>query len=128
MTTHPVLKSTKYVEKIVTALTKMTEDCKRHFRLKARYLLDRIVRKFGFDMVSSLVPKNDATTHKRLKNLRKLQERRKKVGERHEEEEDGDSDDGLGFQLKSKPKTIDEILADSDEEEMEVEQVDLSLD
>ncbi len=46
------------------------------------------------------------------------------VGERHEEEEDdGDSDDGLGFQLKSKPKTIDEILANSDDEEMEVEQV-----
>ena len=46
------------------------------------------------------------------------------VGERHDEEEDdGDSDDGLGFQLKSKPKTIDEILAHSDDDEMEVEQV-----
>jgi hypothetical protein len=41
VTTHPILKSTRHVEKIVTALTKMTEDCKRHFRLKARYLLDR---------------------------------------------------------------------------------------
>jgi ribosomal RNA-processing protein 12 len=75
-------------------------------------------------MVSSLVPKNDVITHKRLKNLRKLQERRKKAGERIEDEDDdGDSDDGLGFKIKSKPKTIDEILADSDEEEMEVEQV-----
>ena len=75
-------------------------------------------------MVSSLVPKNDVITHKRLKNLRKLQERRKKAGERHEEEEDeGDSDDGLGFKLKSKPKTIDEILAHSDEDDMDVDQV-----
>ena len=50
------------------------------------------------------------------------------VGERHDDEEDeGDSDDGLGFQLKSKPKTIDEILANSDDEEMEVEQVRTSL-
>ena len=45
----------------------------------AHFIISRIVRKFGFDMVSSLVPKNDVTTHKRLKNLRKLQERRKKV-------------------------------------------------
>ena len=81
----------------------------------------RIVRKFGFDMVSSLVPKSDVVTHKRLKNLRKLQERRKKLNDRtNDDDDDGDSDDGLGFQLKSKPKTIDEILADSDGEDMDV--------
>jgi ribosomal RNA-processing protein 12 len=74
-------------------------------------------------MVSSLVPKSDVITHKRLKNLRKLQERRKKLGDRQNgDDDDGDSDDGLGFQLKSKPKTIDEILADSDDD-MEVDQV-----
>ena len=49
------------------------------FFFESHFLISRIVRKFGFDMVSSLVPKNDVTTHKRLKNLRKLQERRKKV-------------------------------------------------
>ena len=74
-------------------------------------------------MVSSLVPKSDVVTHKRLKNLRKLQERRKKLGERQDDDDDADSDDGLGFQLKSKPKTIDEILADSDGDDMEVDQV-----
>ena len=75
-------------------------------------------------MVSSLVPKSDVVTHKRLKNLRKLQERRKKLNDRtNEDDDDADSDDGLGFQLKSKPKTIDEILADSDEDDMEVDQV-----
>ena len=68
-------------------------------------------------MVSSLVPKSDVVTHKRLKNLRKLQERRQN------DDDDADSDDGLGFQLKSKPKTIDEILADSDGDDMEVDQV-----
>ena len=60
-----------------------------------------------------------------LPNANKLREIRNLS---HQEEEDGDSDDGLGFQLKSKPKTIDEILADSDEEEMEVEQVVANLD
>lgn len=77
-------------------------------------------------MVSSLVPKSDIVTHKRLKNLRKLQERRKKLSDRqNDDEDDADSDDGLGFNLKSKPKTIDEILADSDGDDMDIDQVNL---
>ena len=34
---QPVMESAKFCEKIVNSLCKMTEDCKRHFRLKTRY-------------------------------------------------------------------------------------------
>ena len=36
---QPVMESAKFCEKIVNSLCKMTEDCKRHFRLKTRYVL-----------------------------------------------------------------------------------------
>ena len=39
--------------------------------IKTKFLYERLVRKFGWDFVSSLVPKSDVTTHKRLKNMRK---------------------------------------------------------
>ena len=64
----------------------MTEDCKRHFRLKTRYLLDRLVRKFDYDVVKSLIPKEDETTHKRLKNIRKIQARKKKNDEQNNDD------------------------------------------
>ena len=35
---QPVMESAKFCEKIVNSLCKMTEDCKRHFRLKTRYV------------------------------------------------------------------------------------------
>ena len=36
---QPVMESAKFCEKIVNSLCKMTEDCKRHFRLKTRQVL-----------------------------------------------------------------------------------------
>lgn len=57
ITTSPVIGSAQFCEKIVSSLCKMTEDCKRHFRLKTRYLFDRLVRKFGYDVVKGIIPK-----------------------------------------------------------------------
>ena len=70
VTTDSVLKIAKYVENIVGSLVKMPESCQRHFRLKSRYLLDRLTRKFGFDFISAMIPKNDLVMQKRMKNIR----------------------------------------------------------
>lgn len=93
----------------------MTDDCQRHFRLKTRYLLDRIVQKFGYDMVSAMVPKGDQIMHKRLKNIVKAQARKTKRKAAKEMDEDSDDDDDV-FKVRSKQKTMEEILADSDVE------------
>jgi hypothetical protein len=70
--------STKYVPSIVKALVEMPKDCKRHFRVKTKYLLKRLVSKFGWDDVSSFVTKFELKMQKRLKNMRKeLDERRR---------------------------------------------------
>lgn len=80
----------------------MTEDCKRHFRIKTRNLLDRFVRKYGYDDIVAVVPADDVTMHKRLKNLRKLQAR--KLKQREKENDDSDEDVDNQFLLKSQPK------------------------
>lgn len=110
---NPVTQTTKHVPQIITSLITMTEDCKRCYRLKTRYLLDRIVRKFGYDFVLSMVPKDDTLTLKRLKNIRKkqMQQKRRKDGA---EPEDSDDDDDMDFNIKSKSKSIEDILQDSD--------------
>ena len=70
VTTDSVLKTAKYVENIVGAMVKMPEACRRHFRLKSRYLLDRLIRKFGYDLITAIIPKDDLVMQKRMKNIR----------------------------------------------------------
>ena len=84
---NPVVKTAKHVQMIIRSVITMTEDCKRHFRLKTRYLLDRLVRKFGYELVAGMVPKNDEMTLKRLKNIKKLQMQKKRKEAAREEEE-----------------------------------------
>merc|ERR1719312_1812124 len=121
VTTNDVLKSAQHVEGIVKSMLKMPEDCMRHFRLKTRYLLDRLVRKFGFDLVSSLVPKDDVQMHKRLKNIKKVQVKKRKDKEAAAAaaaaDDDDSDDDEEKFKVKARPKTIGDILAESDEED-----------
>ena len=122
VTTCKVERSARFCEKIVNALCKMTDDCKRHSRQTTRYLFDRLVRKFGYDVIKSFIPKDDEMTLKRLKNIKKIQAKKKRDDEANE---DSDNDDEMDeFRIKAKPKTIDEILAasevqDSDNEDMD---------
>ena len=111
ITATPILSCTKYVSNIVKGLVEMSDDCKRHFRLKTKFLYERLVRKFGWEFVSSLVPKSDETTHKRLKNMRKDLARRA----RKQSEDSGNDEEDFG--VSKRHKTIDEILADSSDEE-----------
>lgn len=83
------------------SLTNMNEDCKRHFRLKVRDILDRLVRKYSFEAVVQHVPTSDGVMYKRLRNLRKLNARKKKLKEQKLEDESENIDE---FIIHSKPK------------------------
>ncbi|KAL0112098.1 hypothetical protein PUN28_013375 [Cardiocondyla obscurior] len=100
---------------IVDALTRMTEDCKRHFRIKVRDIFTKLIRKYGFNSISSMVPNSDVTLHKRLKNINKVEDTKKKRREL-ERAKITEQDNSEEFDVKKRPKSIQEILADSDEE------------
>lgn len=102
-------------------LTAMTEDCKRHFRLKVRDILDRLMRKYGCESLTPHIPSSDVVMYKRLRNLRKLNARKKRKKENDEESE---KDEDEEFIVNSKPKSIEAILEDTDSEleEMEIDE------
>nr|CAG4643695.1 EOG090X00E0 [Lepidurus arcticus] len=104
-----------YLKPIMHALSEMREDLKRAYRNRSRDILDRLVRKCGAEVVTALVPSDDTTLLKRVQNLKKLQTKKKK--QRLLQRQEAEAHDLENFALKSKPKSIDDILAESDEED-----------
>ncbi|XP_046383339.1 RRP12-like protein [Ischnura elegans] len=106
----------QFVPTLVKSLSCMVDDTKRHFRIPVRHLFERLVRRYGYDAVARVVPESDAVTHKRLNNIRKMQARKKRMRDEGEEDDDNESaaDD---FQVKAKPMSIEEILAESDSDD-----------
>jgi len=121
ITSTPISYSTKFLPNIMKGLTEMPEDLKRHTRIRTKFLLDRMCRKYGHDLITSLVPKKDLTTHKRLKNIRKGAARKDR-----QDGDDGDSaDDDDEFSLvPGREKTMEELLADSSDDEFDDEDME----
>jgi ribosomal RNA-processing protein 12 len=86
-------------------------------RIKSKYLFERLSRKFGHDLVASLVPKTDEKTHKRLKNIRKeLARRARRVSEDGSGQDDADELSGI---IRGRQKTMEELLADSSDDDLD---------
>ncbi|ELR52465.1 RRP12-like protein [Bos mutus] len=108
----------KHVQLVMGAIGKLSDDMRRHFRMKLRNLFTKFIRKFGFELVKKLLPEE---YHKVLVNIRKAESRAKKhralnqaaVEEEEEEEEEP---------VQGKGDSIEEILADSEDEEDEEEE------
>ncbi|KMQ96335.1 rrp12-like protein [Lasius niger] len=99
----------------IDALSRMNEDCKRHFRQKVRDIFTKFIRKYGIGPISSMVPSSDVILHKRLKNINKIEDAKRKKREL-ERAKKLENDNDMEFNAKRRPKSIEEILADSDEE------------
>lgn len=82
----------------------MTDDCKRHFRLKVRYLLDLLVRKYGCDSLTPHVPLSDTVMYKRLRAVRKLQAQKKRQRDAKDGEDEEDEDGEEEFVVRSGSK------------------------
>lgn len=100
---------------IVDALSQMKNDCKRHFRQKVRDIFTKLIRKFGIGPISGLVPVTDVILHKRLKNINKFEDAKRKNREMKRMKQ-VENDNDTEFNNKRRPKSIEEILADNDEE------------
>ncbi|XP_037598517.1 RRP12-like protein [Cebus imitator] len=104
----------KHVQLVMEAIGKLSDDMRRHFRMKLRNLFTKFIRKFGFELVKRLLPEE---YHKVLVNIRKAEARAKRhralsqaAAEEEDEEEDEEPAQGKG-------DSIEEILADSEDEE-----------
>ncbi|XP_043111552.1 RRP12-like protein [Puntigrus tetrazona] len=93
---------------IMEGITNMN-DMRRHFRVKIKNIYTKLIRKFGFELVKSMLP---ADQHKVLANIRKTEAKNKRHKLMIKTEEDGsDTEDE---KPKVKEESIEDILADSD--------------
>ncbi|XP_047032780.1 RRP12-like protein [Helicoverpa zea] len=99
---------------IFKTLSAMPEDCKRHSRLEIGYFLTKMLRKFGADTVEKLIPQTDDVMLRRLRNIRKMDNRKKRQKDGQRDQSDGDSDTDMP--IKGTSKTLEDILKDSDSE------------
>ena len=63
------------LEKLIPNLMVWSHESKGHLRMKVKGLMERMMRKFGYDTIAQLTPEED---RKLLVNIRKTKERRKK--------------------------------------------------
>ncbi|XP_070609003.1 RRP12-like protein [Erythrolamprus reginae] len=98
----------RHLETMLEAIGGLTDDMRRHFRVKLRNLLSKLIRKFGFEPLQALLPES---YRKVLLNIRKAEARNRKrqavkraVATSAEE----------GTLAPPKGDSIEDILADSD--------------
>ncbi|NWZ22393.1 RRP12 protein, partial [Asarcornis scutulata] len=108
----------KHVQTMLEAVGALSDDMRRHFRMKLRNLFTKFIRKFGFELVQGLLP---AEYHKVLVNIRKAEARSRKqralkqaAAETEEEEEEEAA--------QPRGDSMEEILADSEDSEEEEEE------
>ncbi|KAJ1547607.1 hypothetical protein HK096_002115, partial [Nowakowskiella sp. JEL0078] len=80
-----------YVETIIISVLKHSRNNKSHFKVKARHILERLVRRFGFDNIEKFVPETDK---KLMNNIRK---RRDRAARKKREEAERDADDDVSI-------------------------------
>ncbi|RCH92144.1 hypothetical protein CU098_002645 [Rhizopus stolonifer] len=76
---------------IVRSLLKCQHQHKSHFKVKIRHLFERLIRRFGYEAVASLMPEEDK---KMIVNIqkRRLRAKRKKNAQANDESDDDDND------------------------------------
>uniref|UniRef100_W5L078 Ribosomal RNA processing 12 homolog n=1 Tax=Astyanax mexicanus TaxID=7994 RepID=W5L078_ASTMX len=105
-----------HVSVIMEGITNMKEDMRRHCRMKLKSIFTKLVRKFGYELVKSMLP---AEHHKVLANIRKVEARTKRRKLLNKDEEDeSDSEDNAP---KAKTNSIEDILAETDSDDSEDE-------
>lgn len=81
-----------HLEQIVHSLSVMVPDTKRYCRIHIGFILKKLCKRFTAEEIIKWVPGNDEVTHKKLKNIRKEQNRAKRL-KLAKQSDDGDSDD-----------------------------------
>ncbi|KAM4599996.1 RRP12-like protein [Fundulus diaphanus] len=97
-----------HVTVMMEGIGNIKDDVRRHFRTKLKNVFTKFIRKFGFELVKSMLP---AEHHKVLTNIRKAEARNKRRKQATDQQEDLESEEEAP---KAKSESIEDILAESD--------------
>lgn len=95
------------VYNIVISLNTLSENHKKAFRREVKIILSKLVRKFGYDMISRFVPE---VYSKVLRNIRKLEAR--KARSKNSNEVDDDESEITTTTTHKSTKSMTDILSD----------------
>lgn len=76
------------LEKLIPNLMVWSHETRGHFRVKVKSLMERMIRKLGYETILQYTPEQD---RKLLINIRKTRERKKRGKEAVEEEVEGNA-------------------------------------
>ncbi|KAI1310281.1 hypothetical protein EDD11_003750 [Mortierella claussenii] len=86
-----------HLQEIVGGMIRWSHEHKGHFKVKVRHILERLVRRFGYDDVVAFVPEADKKLLINIKKRRERAKRNKKNGssgmDMDGEEEEGDAEE-----------------------------------
>ncbi|XP_069574022.1 RRP12-like protein [Brachyistius frenatus] len=97
-----------HVTVMMEGIGNIKDDVRRHFRTKLKNIFTKFIRKFGFELVKSMLP---AEHHKVLANIRKDEARSKRRKQTAEKQDNSESEEEAP---KTKRESIEDILAESD--------------
>ncbi|KAL0965921.1 hypothetical protein UPYG_G00287950 [Umbra pygmaea] len=97
-----------HIAVVIEGIGNMKEDIRRHFRMKLKNIFTKLIRKFGFELVKSLLP---TEYHKVLLNIHKAEARTKRLKLSSDDHDNSDSDDDMP---KARTESFEDILAESD--------------
>ncbi|XP_057703940.1 RRP12-like protein [Corythoichthys intestinalis] len=104
-----------HITVMMEGIGNITDNARRHFRAKLKNIFTKLIRKFGFELVKSMLP---VEHHKALANIRKTEARSQRKKQAEKQQEDSDSED---VAPKAPNDSIEDILAGSDSDLSEYE-------
>ncbi|XP_063705978.1 RRP12-like protein [Culicoides brevitarsis] len=109
----------KYVNTLVATVSKMVPDTKRFCRLSYSHLLKKLCQYYTVQQITKIVPGDDIITHKLLKKIRKGLNK-SKTGNKN----NALVDDEMKLESKLKSISINDVLKDSDNSEVDTDDED----
>ncbi|XP_053168440.1 RRP12-like protein isoform X3 [Hemicordylus capensis] len=99
----------RHMQTMLEAIGALTDDMRRHFRMKLRNLLSKLMRKFGIEPLKALLPES---YRKVLLNIHKAEARNRKRQALKQAAATSEEEEGAPMQPKG--DSMEEVLADSD--------------
>lgn len=96
---------------LVPALVNWSHEHSNHFKVKIRHLLERMIRKYGYDAIERYVPEDDK---KLVTSIRKRQNRLKKKKAAAMDAEGGSDDDEVRPGGRCRSRTMPQVRIETD--------------
>ncbi|KAI9242028.1 MAG: NUC173 domain-containing protein [Podila humilis] len=117
-----------HLQEIVGGMIRWSHEHKGHFKVKVRHILERLVRRFGYDDVVAFVPEADKKLLINIKKRRERAKRNKKSGSAGMDMDDEEETEETDAKKSTKPLYMQTTFGSAYEDALYGSESDLSDD